>query len=225
MPIIQCGFCGRGFSLVPAKVRPSGNFCSRKCRDASKVKKILVKCVFCGKSFLRKRDRADIRINNFCSVSCYRKSLPKKVSLTCSICGSTFDNAPAKAKSSKNVFCSIRCKAISQRVEKTRCGYREVSRGRERVQHHRRVMEEFLGRKLTTDEIVHHVNGNKTDDRFSNLEILDRRSHARKHKPLSFDIEAAKVLRCSGHTFRQIAEKFGRHPSTIRNGLFRYGFV
>lgn len=46
---------------------------------------------------------------------------------------------------------------------------------------HRYVMEQHIGRKLLRNEIVHHINGDKSDNRISNLQIMDLREHGRHH--------------------------------------------
>lgn len=49
------------------------------------------------------------------------------------------------------------------------------------VYFYRAVVEAELGRHLRPDEIVHHINGDHTDDRLENLMVMSQADHAALH--------------------------------------------
>jgi len=70
------------------------------------------------------------------------------------------------------------------------------------------VVEKRLGRYLRSDEHVHHINGDKTDNRDENLIVMSHREHFMKHRP---DYEEQRVTKL----YEAINRKWGtNHGST-----------
>ena len=53
-----------------------------------------------------------------------------------------------------------------------------------KIDEHRYIIQEHIGRKLNRYEFVHHKNGNKKDNRIENLEIMDCHQHAIEHNQI-----------------------------------------
>src|SRR3990167_2808929 len=51
-----------------------------------------------------------------------------------------------------------------------------------KILEHRKIMAEYLGRELRSEEIIHHINGDKLDNRIENLQIVTRSEHINMHR-------------------------------------------
>lgn len=45
----------------------------------------------------------------------------------------------------------------------------------------RKIMTKYLGRPLLKTEEVHHINGDRSDNRVENLAVMDRKKHRKMH--------------------------------------------
>ena len=92
--------------------------------------------------------------------------------------------------------CSKRCHAIwlTKKMKKKgyflENGYKRVlipyaerTDGNKYIMEHRLVMEKHLGRKLKDNEVVHHKNHNRGDNRISNLQVMTYSEHSYHHIP------------------------------------------
>lgn len=96
-------------------------------------------------------------------------------------------------KGSSRVFTPEHCKAISRgrlaAAEKfakghrvTPSGYVEYTRGQNKGRgEHRVVMECYLGRSLERHEHVHHIDGDKQNNRLDNLQVMTISEHMAHH--------------------------------------------
>lgn len=135
-------------------------------------------CLNCGMLVTRKPRR---KIQKFCSFACscaYRsKGRSEK---QCPMCGKLFGADLSPAQLERAMYCSRTC-SNHRTFNPTTTRYHSTSVNGKSTPVHRAVMEAHLGRRLSTSEFVHHINGDKQDNRLENLEVMDPKSHAVHH--------------------------------------------
>lgn len=121
--------------------------------------------------------------------------MPSKPSIprSCEHCGQTFYTWPSKIRVGKGRFCSQSCSAKSRLGERAgnwrggrsihEAGYIILRRNGVDIYEHRAIMEEILDRPLHKWEIVHHVDGDKSNNDPSNLQVMTQSEHVRLHTP------------------------------------------
>lgn len=100
----------------------------------------------------------------------------------------------AAHKGRKRAFSNSHCQAISEArnrwaegnsagVSEKSSGYIEYTRGPNKGRSvHVVKMEERLGRRILPDEVVHHIDGDRSNNDINNLALMTRVAHSRLHR-------------------------------------------
>lgn len=187
----KCEECGEYFYR---RSDTKSKYCSQKCVGVQlKVDKSRI-CKHCGEVF-EYRNKSEI----YCSNKCRGKHTSlETIDVNCSHCGNILQRKPYEI--SNNNFCTMKCyhEYIKYNPIKGEShhrwnngeynhphGYLSIlqSDGTYKLEH-RIVMEEYLGRQLSSDEIIHHIDGDKRNNNIDNLQIVTRAEHIAIHREL-----------------------------------------
>lgn len=197
---VSCENCGKETErriTELARNKTGRFFCSEPCRRAvggRPRRRADVVCEWCGKSFYPRNLGA-----RFCSRACLNAWQGRGgVFADCEVCGTQFRRSPSHAgKFQEARWCGRACydKArIKRPLDREHNGKPAVldhygyvriyepehprSTKAGWVHEHRLVVERILGRQLSPDEHVHHLNGTKDDNRPENLQVLSHGEHS-----------------------------------------------
>ena len=146
----------------------------------------------------------------FCNKDCFNMSLTgrppeqhfsyRDASLVkkCLICTKPFKTFKSLLKKGSGKFCSQKCSQVFHSGENHHAwkGGKHISSDgyvmihspnhpnkdvRNSVREHRLIVEKSLGRYLTSEEVIHHINEIKDDNRIKNLYLFSSEREHRKH--------------------------------------------
>jgi HNH endonuclease len=188
-----CRNCGKVVPSTPS-IASKKIFCSRKCQKIYCY--VMVNCKNCGEGFSTHRSTNQV----FCSFECSRIFLKganhfrwiADRARICFFCGIVFEANTTSERSKK--YCSYEC-CVADRKENGfpakvfdvgdstvwSDGYVYIKTESGWVAEHKLVAEEKIGRELLSSEIVHHRNGNTTDNHEDNLQVVTRKEHMAIH--------------------------------------------
>ena len=134
------------------------------------------KCDNCGKEFEYRGRHGTRNKHFFCCHNCYIEFKTKKVEVPCDLCGKTFLKKRSDIWRSKNNFCCEECyRDYMSLTRQSKDGLKYDGKPVYRL-----MIEYELGRELTSDELVHHIDGNHKNNALSNV-VVTRSEHHRIH--------------------------------------------
>ena len=134
-------------------------------------------CDWCGKEIIRRKKHVQRNKHYYCSKECGYAAKVKKLSVKCDWCGKQFEKKQSDVNRSHHNFCDWGCYMDFINFEKAGAKNQIVS-GQVL---YRLIAESKIGRELTSDDEVHHIDGNHLNNNLENLIVVSRSEHTRIH--------------------------------------------
>lgn len=182
-----CIYCKKEFKVAKNRIN-TANYCSRKCiHDDTTTIKI---CEYCKKEFKIYNNREDTA--KYCSKQCMNNN--SRCYETCKFCNQQFEII--NNQKGKRIYCSTECYNNDSIGNPYLSGpyYRCSDGNNQQLNYHRYLIQQHLGRKLLSNEHIHHIDGNKLNNTIDNLMIVSPSDHRKLHKEKEW--KDIKCLHC-----------------------------
>lgn len=130
--------------------------------------KTATNCKVCGVEMSVFPSRIKDGKGRHCSSRCAAQAKHTGAELSCARCGKRFYRRGAETPKGERGFCTRACYDASRELERDKSTYKRSVR----QTLHRRVAAATLGRDLLTSEVVHHIDGDITNNAPENLAVL-----------------------------------------------------
>lgn len=151
----------------------------------------IASCKHCKKSFIRRAGSVNGKKKIYCSRACGRSENSNALEISCCLCGVIFKRSPSKLKSARHglYFCGRVCKEKAQSIGGGFSKIQPSHYGKGNGKSSYRVVA-FKNIKIECEDCgitflplltVHHKDGNRSNNKVSNLSILCCNHHALRH--------------------------------------------
>ena len=179
---IRCDWCRKEFVKNTNKLRGIKHYCSRTCLGKANKERYALRririCDYCGVEFDYQGHHKKTNAHFFCSKKCAYEFKKNQLTVSCDWCGADITRkASAVFRFGPHNFCDRGCYQDFINFEKAGSKNQKVC-GRVL---YRALMEKKLGKKLTSDEEVHHIDGNHENNTMENIKVMSSSEHSKLH--------------------------------------------